>query len=119
MLLSLRNKTLAALFLNAIATLVSADIVLDNAYISRAPQQSTLSSIYFIPGYVPQTEPGFLIQRSQAWRIYKKNNADTGYLLAYPPVYGTSIGAPTSDRQYQVRRNVSRANAYRLDYYKR
>lgn len=116
---SLKNRMLYVFFVSGFSGLASADIILDNPYLTGVVQNKPIPSIYFVPGYVPQTEPSFLIQRSQAWRTYKKNSPETGYLLAYPPVYGVSVGSPTSERQYQVRRNISRANAYRLDYYKR
>ena len=75
-----------------------------------------------MPGIVmvpqAQTEAGYLIQRSHAWRGYGRTDPRTGALLVYPPRAG-SIGAPSSERQVELRNNISRAHAYRLDYYKR
>lgn len=75
-----------------------------------------------MPGIVmvpqAQTETGYLIQRSHAWRGNSRTDPRTGALLVYPARSG-AIGAPSSERQVEVRSNISRAHAYRLDYYKR
>jgi len=52
------------------------------------------------------------LQRAHAWGAYKSQNNATGG----PLVFG-GTGAVT-DRQAAVRANVSRAHAFRLDYYK-
>lgn len=75
-----------------------------------------------LPGLImmpqAQTETGYLIQRSHAWRGYSRTDPRTGALLVYPPAMG-AVGAPSSPRQVELRNNISRAQAYRLDYYKR
>lgn len=75
-----------------------------------------MSGIVFAPG--AQTETGYHIQRSQAWRGNSRIDSRTGALLVYPPRF-SAIGAPSSERQGELRNNIARANAYRLDYYKR
>ena len=52
------------------------------------------------------------LQRSHAWSAYKGQDAASGGSL----VFG-GVGAVT-DRQSAARANVSRAQAFRLDYYK-
>lgn len=52
------------------------------------------------------------LQRSHAWSAYKGQDAASGGSL----VFG-GVGVAT-DRQTAVRANVSRAQAFRLDYYK-
>jgi len=71
-----------------------------------------------MPGIVMQSEAGYLIQRSQAWHGYQRTDPRTGAMLVFP-VRAGAVGAPTSLRQLEVRNNISRAHAYRLDYFKR
>lgn len=63
---------------------------------------------------VPTTQAGQLIQRSHAWRGHSRVDSRTGALLVYPQ--GSASATP---RQQDIRNNVARAHAYRLDYYKR
>ncbi|WP_371324007.1 hypothetical protein VX159_00305 [Dechloromonas sp. ZY10] len=76
-----------------------------------------MPGIVVYPGY-PQTETGYQIQRSHAWRLNRQGDPRSGSLLVYPPMAG-AVGMPGSQRQQDVRTNLSRAHAYRLDYYKR
>lgn len=104
-----KNSLIAMFFMGLIASTAEAVIVIDYNAVSPPPPGGLTSR------YVPlaQTEPAYLIQRSNAWRVYNKNDPRTGALLVYPLVTG-SMGAPTSLRQVEVRNNVSRAHAYRL-----
>ena len=63
---------------------------------------------------VPTTQAGYLIQRSHAWRGYNRVDPRTGAMLVYPPA-----SVASSPRQLEIRNNISRAHAYRLDLYKR
>lgn len=75
-----------------------------------------MSGIVMLPAY-PQTETGYHIQRSQAWRGHHRNDPRTGAMLVYPG-YSGAMGAPTSSRQVDIRTNISRAHAYRQNYFK-
>lgn len=94
-------------------------IVIDYSSVSPPPGSSVrrMPGIVVYPGY-PQTETGYQIQRSHAWRLNRQGDPRSGSLLVYPPMVG-AVGAPGSQRQQDVRTNLSRAHAYRLDYYKR
>lgn len=94
-------------------------IVIDYSSVSPPPGGSVrrMPGIVVYPGY-PQTETGYQIQRSHAWRLNRQGDPRSGSLLVYPPMTG-AVGAPGSQRQQDVRTNLSRAHAYRLDYYKR
>jgi hypothetical protein len=71
-----------------------------------------------MPGIVMQTETDFQRQRASAWHGYQRTDPKTGAMLVYPARVG-AIGSPTSLRQVEVRNNISRAHAYRLEYNKR
>ncbi len=104
--------------------MVEAGIVLDGSasYSALRPPPPAFANSRAMPGIVftpgAQTETGYHIQRSQAWRGNSRFDSRTGALLVYPPRF-SAIGAPSSERQAEMRNNISRANAYRLDYYKR
>ena len=103
---------------------VQAGIVLDGSasYGALRPPPPAFANSRAMPGIVftpgAQTETGYLIQRSQAWRGNSRYDSRTGALLVYPQRY-SAIGAPSSERQVELRNNIARAHAYRLDYYKR
>jgi hypothetical protein len=60
---------------------------------------------------------GFAAQRAQAWATYRRADSSTGVLLVDPAGSGTLSAA--TPRQAVVRSNVARANAYRLEYFKK
>lgn len=90
-----------------------AGIVLDGAPPAQAAAvpRPAMRSILLAPG--PQSETGYLIQRSFAWRNYQPSEPHTGILLVYPPAVG-GVGTPSSIRQLAVRNHLSRAHAYRI-----
>ena len=104
-----KNRLSAMLVMGLLASNAEAVIVVDYSVVSPPPPGGLTSR------YVPlaQTETAYLIQRSNAWRVYNRNDSRTGAMLVYPLVTG-SMGAPTSLRQVEVRNNVSRAHVYRL-----
>ncbi len=53
------------------------------------------------------------LQRSHAWASYRHGDSFSGWSLTATPHYGASTGHHTS-----VSNNLSRAHAFRLDYYK-
>lgn len=123
---SRNNRRLAfgLLFSMALSPMVEAGIFLDGSasYGALRPPPPAFANSRAMPGivYTPgaQTETGYLIQRSQAWRGNSRFDSRTGALLVYPPRF-SAIGATGSERQAELRNNIARANAYRLDYYKR
>ncbi|MBK7417344.1 MAG: hypothetical protein IPJ38_21880 [Dechloromonas sp.] len=98
------------LVMGLLASTAEAVIVVDYSVVSPPPPGGLTSR------YVPlaQTEPAYLMQRSNAWRVYNRNDSRTGAMLVYPCQVTGSMGAPTSLRQVEVRNNVSRAHVYRL-----
>ena len=60
---------------------------------------------------------GFMSQRAQAWASYRRADSATGVLLVDPAGSGTL--SATTPRQASVRSHVARANAYRLEYFKK
>lgn len=117
----MKNSLLALLLAGMLFSSAHAVVVIEygTPYSAVKPPPPAFAS-RSMPGIimVPQTEAGYLIQRSHAWRGYSRTDPSTGALLVYPARAG-AIGAPSSERQVQLRNNISRANAYRLDYYKR
>ena len=110
-----KSSPVAALLLGLAASAAQAGIVLDNA----APGSSrVMNSIILVPGGVPQSETSYLIQRSMAWQTYRRGDRNTGAMLVYPPALG-GAGSPTSIRQLEVRNHLSRANAYRMNYFRK
>ena len=110
----MKNSLLGIFTMSLLVSSAQAVIIVDyNAVdynVVMPPPPGGLTS-RFVP--LAQTEPGYLMQRSNAWRVYNQDRPRTGALLVYPWVSG-SIGAPTSLRQVEVRNNISRAQAYRL-----
>ena len=110
-----KNKLFALLMLGMLASVAQAVIVVDYGQVSPP-------AIGFgnraMPGIVMQSETEYQMQRARAWHGYQRTDPRTGAMLVYPARAG-AIGSPTSLRQVEVRNNISRAHAYRLDYYKR
>jgi hypothetical protein len=105
-----KNSLLGIFTIGLLVSSAQAVIVIDYSVVRPPPPPGGLTS-RFVP--LAETEPGYLMQRSNAWRVYNQDRPRTGALLVYPWVSG-SIGAPTSLRQVEVRNNISRAQAYRL-----
>ncbi len=105
-----KNSLLGIFTMGLLVSSAQAVIVIDYSVVRPPPPPGGLTS-RFVP--LAETEPGYLMQRSNAWRVYNQDRPRTGALLVYPWVSG-SIGAPTSLRQVEVRNNISRAQAYRL-----
>lgn len=60
---------------------------------------------------------GFLSQRALAWSSYRRGDNATGFLLVDPAGGGTLSAA--TPRQANLRSHIARANAYRLEYFKK
>lgn len=60
---------------------------------------------------------GFMSQRAMAWRSYRRDDSSSGFLLVDPA--GSGSLSATTPRQANVRSNMARANAYRLEYFKK
>ncbi|MCK6413027.1 MAG: hypothetical protein L6Q55_11465 [Azonexus sp.] len=105
--------------LSLLGGLAHGEIVIDYSTVSPPAGVVTgrMPGIVVYPGYA-QTPTGYQIQRSHAWRLNRQGDPRSGVMLAYPPVIGP-LAAPGTQRQQDVRTNLSRAHAYRLDYYKR
>ncbi|HZX29779.1 MAG TPA: hypothetical protein VFF03_00370 [Rhodocyclaceae bacterium] len=118
---SKKSSRIAGLLLGLAASAVQAGIILDNGVVVQGspmpPDRRVMNSIILAPGGA-QPETSYLLQRSMAWQTYRRRDANTGALLVYPPALG-GVGAPTSIRQLEVRNHLSRANAYRLNYFRK
>jgi hypothetical protein len=77
-----------------------------------------MSSIILAPNLGAQSESSYSLQRSLAWRMAQQGNDAAGAMLVVPPALG-GVGSPSSIRQLSLRNNMARANAYRLNYFKR
>lgn len=75
-----------------------------------------MSSIILVPTTERATQSSYLMQRSLAWQAYQRRDRNTGLPLVYVPSVSGAASA-TSPRQANVRENMARANAYRLDYF--
>lgn len=115
MWLSRKSRAFAFLLLSLLASTAQAVIVVDYGAVSPPAFGYGARSM---PGIVYQTETDYQIQRSRAWHGYQRTDPRTGAMLVYPARAG-AIGAPTSLRQVEIRNNISRAHAYRLDYFKK
>ena len=72
------------------------------------------SIILFAPSATRSPELSHVLQGSHAWSSYQAGNNATGLGLVYSPNYGANL----SPSQKSARGNRSRAQAFRLDYYK-
>jgi hypothetical protein len=74
-----------------------------------------------MPGIIVTPEvrgnAGFLTQRAQAWSSYRRGDSATGFMLVDPAASGAMTA--TSARQANARSHVERANAYRLEYFRK
>jgi len=115
-----KNSLAAGLVIGLAASAAQAGIILDNGVVVHGAVGSNraMSSIILAPGVGAQTETSYLLQRSLAWQTYRRSEPNTGALLVFPPALG-GVGAPTSIRQLEVRNHLSRANAYRLNYFRK
>ena len=75
----------------------------------------TMPGIIFAPEV--RGNSGFLSQRALAWSSYRRGDSASGVLLVDPA--GSGAYAATSPRQANVRAHLARANAYRLEYFKK
>jgi len=75
----------------------------------------TMPGIVFVPEV--RGNSGFMRQRALAWSSYHRADRSTGLLLADPA--GNGAYSATSSRQANVRSNMARATAYRLEYFKK
>lgn len=117
-----KSNLLAGLIIGLAASAAQAGIILDNGVVVQngaVPLNNrAMSSILLAPGVGAQPETSYLIQRSLAWQTYRRSKSDTGAMLVYPPAVG-GVGSPASIRQLEVRNHLSRANAYRLNYFRK
>lgn len=106
-------------FVLAYASIVQAEIVFLGVGSAQQPNyvanRQAMSSIIMVPTE-RATESSYLMQRSLSWQTYQRRDKNTGLPLVYVPSVSGQISA-TSPRQANVRENVARANAYRLEYY--
>jgi len=72
------------------------------------------SIIMFTPTATSSPELSHVLQGGHAWSSYQQGNNATGVGLVYSPSYGAHL----SPSQRAARGNRSRAQAFRLDYYK-
>ena len=77
--------------------------------------KTTMPGVVLVPDVGGNS--GFMAQRARAWASYRRGDRSTGLLLVDPAANGTL--SATSPRQASVRSNVARANAYRLEYFKK
>jgi hypothetical protein len=76
---------------------------------------TTMPGVVLVPEI--RGNSGFQAQRAMAWSSYRRSDSSTGFMLVDPAANGTL--SATSPRQATVRSNVARANAYRLEYFKK
>ncbi len=114
-----RNNPLLLMMALLVAPTAEAVIEIDKANPAPPPAFANRAAggIMLVPP--AQTETGRLIQRSQAWRHYNAARPASGAWLVYPNAGAGAYVLPVPSRQTDVRNNISRAQAYRLDYYKR
>lgn len=116
--MKLRQLILSVLLLGAMLP-ACAEIILPTGgegsiiLLSNYPApMSGIVILYPMPSASTSPQVAHNLQRAHAWSAYKSQNNATGG----PLVFG-GTGAVT-DRQAAARANVSRAHAFRLDYYK-
>lgn len=103
---SRKNSGLLGLLAALAAAPAPAGIILDQPGAGGRPQRP-ITSIWLAPG----SEAGYLLQRSHAWRNRRDADPKSGARLAFP----RTLGEPGSIRELNVRNQLSRANAYRLN----
>lgn len=79
---------------------------------------AAMPGIVMVPGASLSPQVASQMQRARAWSGYRRDNRYSGAGLVFSPAPGYAGYGIYSDRQAVVRGNMSRAHAYRLDYYK-
>ncbi|MDD2741465.1 MAG: hypothetical protein PHV02_04275 [Rhodocyclaceae bacterium] len=110
-----RNSLVVLLVFGLLSASAQAVVIVD--YASVSPPAIGFGN-RSMPGIVIQSETEFQMQRARAWHGYQRTDPKTGAMLVYPARVG-AIGSPTSSRQVEIRNNILRAHAYRLEYNKR
>lgn len=77
-----------------------------------------MPGIVMVPGASLSPQVASQMQRARAWSVYRRDNRYSGAGLVFSPAPGYAGYGVYSDRQAVARGNMSRAHAYRLDYYK-
>jgi len=102
------------------APLAEAEIVFLATGSGQSPNyvynRQVMPSIVMVPVTERATTSSYLMQRSLSWSTYHRRDKNTGQPLVYVPSVSGAMSA-TSPRQANVRENMARANAYRLEYY--
>ena len=114
-----KNNPLLLLMALLVAPVAEAVIEIDKGNPAPPPAFANRAAGGIILMPPAQTEAGRLIQRSQAWRNYNASRPASGAWLVYPTAGAGAYVLPMPGRQSAVQNNISRAQAYRLDYYKR
>lgn len=115
----MKNSWLAVLLAALGSTSASAEIIIQSG--GYAFQYGDPYSVVVVPSSgMPMSTivitqplvPGSpMVQRAHAWSAYQKNNKASGGALILQPYTGTE-----SDAQILLKRNMSRAHAFRLGY---
>lgn len=102
------------------ASVAEAEIVFLTSGAVQSPNyvfnRQVMPSIVMVPVTERATTSSYLMQRSLSWSAYHRSDKNTGQSLVYVPSVSGAMSA-TSPRQANVRENMARANAYRLEYY--
>lgn len=80
-----------------------------------ATGSQTMPGIVLLPDV--RGNSSFMSQRALAWASHRRTDNTTGLLLVDPA--GSGMLSAATPRQANVRSHVARANAYRLEYFKK
>lgn len=124
-------NTAASLFVMLFSSLVTSSVNAEIVFLAPPPSQVPSGAwVANTPGIsYGNTSAGYALQRSQAWRMQNRSSTPSAqnYWLVLPGAsasYGYSYSTgqqyePLSDRANNTRSHVSRANAYRMELFKR
>lgn len=111
---------MVALLLGVVAD-VSATIVVDGMVAGAAVQspQRRMRTVILMSNSNIQADDSHELQRGMAWRSVGISNAQRTLVLGMPraTVYGPESAAAL--RQMNVQHHIGRANAYRLNYFRK
>jgi hypothetical protein len=120
------SRSIAVLALVALAAPAAAEIVFEYG-VTATPQWGqyyapngvvAMPGIVMVPGASLSPQVANQMQRARAWSAYRRDHRASGAGLVFSPGPSYMGYGVYSDRQAVVRGNLSRAHAYRLDYYK-
>lgn len=120
MLPFVRNSMLLGALFGVLAGDAMATIVVETGGVETVPEppRARMRTVVLLPNSTYQSGSSGVLQRDLDWRSVGAMDSRHGIVVAIPPAASVSVQT-TAARQVSLRNNIGRANAYRLNYFRR